>query len=154
MRVQRGNQSLHIRRPVLAVGIEGYDDVGALPQRTLDAGLQRSALPQIDGMLQHRGAGIRGCVAGVVTGAVVDDNDTVAGANYAGDNVGDHLRLVIGGDHHKNARHGHRSSRNEQQPREDQSNADNQAERHRFRKHQRTKRRCQRECQRHKRIRT
>ena len=75
VRVQRGDQPRDIRGPVLAVGIERHDDVGAVPQRQGDAGLQRGALPEIDRMTDDRRAGSGRGIAGPVARTVVDHDD-------------------------------------------------------------------------------
>jgi hypothetical protein len=98
LRVQRIDQPGNVRDAMLAVAVEGDDDVGALAQRKLDAGLQPGALPQIDRMLDHRGAGLGGDAGGRVPRPVVDDGHLITGAQEIADHGGDHPRLVIGGD--------------------------------------------------------
>jgi hypothetical protein len=83
---------------VLSVGVECRDELRALLEREVEPGLQRSALPEIDGMADHLGARPGGEIGRMVLGPVVHHHHAVAGTGHVGDDVGDHLRLVIGGD--------------------------------------------------------
>ena len=97
---------------MLAVGVERDDDVGALLQRVVDAGLQRGALAEIDRMAHHGGSR-GGPVRRAVGRAVVDHHDMVAAARHVADHARDHPRLVIGGDDHPDPHAvGHRDTLN------------------------------------------
>jgi hypothetical protein len=86
---------------VLAIGVERDHCVGPLAERIVDAGLQRCALTEVERMPENRSAGRKCTVGGVVVRAVVHDHDPIAGARDLGDNARDHLRLVVGGNHHE-----------------------------------------------------
>jgi len=63
---------------MLSVGIESHNVTGTLLQREFDAGLERSALPQIDRMRDKCGAGGERNLPRRVMGAVIDDNHVIA----------------------------------------------------------------------------
>src|SRR5205823_120655 len=97
--VQGFEELRDILRAVLAVRVECNDTLGALPQRIVDPGLERRALPEIDPVAQHGRSGSLRNVCGSIARTVVDDNDFVAEARHVADNARDSDRLVIGSDH-------------------------------------------------------
>ena len=69
----RLDQPLHLGGQVLAVGVEGDDDLGARFDHQPVAGAQRGAAAAIDHVAGDDGAVLGGDLAGAVAGAVVDD---------------------------------------------------------------------------------
>ena len=69
----RLDQALHLRGQVLAVGVEGDDDLGPRFDHQPVAGAQRRAAAAVGHVAGDRGAVLGGDVAGAVAGAVVDD---------------------------------------------------------------------------------
>ena len=129
LRVQRIDQPGDVGDAMLPVAVEGDDEIGALAQRILDAGLQAGALPQIDRMLDQGGAGLGGDPGGRVPRPVVDDDHPVTGAQEIADHGSDHPRLVIGGDDDPDsvARRGlHCSSSDEKETTQDQPDTNNE----------------------------
>lgn len=66
---------------MLSIGIESHNVIGTLLQREVDAGLERSALPQIDRVRENSGAGRKRNLPRRVMGAVIDDNHAIASAH-------------------------------------------------------------------------
>jgi hypothetical protein len=90
----------NIGNAVLAVGIERDDYLGRLRQRVSDAGLQRRALTQIEGMTDdHRVCGAR-LFRGRIARAVIHHDDSIARPFDLGDDAGNDRAFVIGRDHH------------------------------------------------------
>ena len=87
---------------MLAVGVEGDDDLGAGFDHQPVAGAQRRAAAAVGDVAGDRGAVLGGDVAGAVAGAVVDDQDLGRDAADLGrhlvEHVADVLGLVVGGD--------------------------------------------------------
>ena len=68
----RFDQALHLRGKVLAVGVEGDDDLGAGLDHQPVAGPQGGAAAAVDDVAGDEGAVLGRDVAGPVAGAVVD----------------------------------------------------------------------------------
>ena len=69
----RLDQPLHLRGQVLAVGVEGDDDLGPRFDHQPVAGAQGGAAAAVDHVAGDQRAVLGGDVAGPVAGAVVDD---------------------------------------------------------------------------------
>ena len=84
------------RRVVLAVGVEG-DDVArvGVADDVVEAGLQRGALPEVQGMAEHGRPGGAGDVGRAVAAAVVDDDHVAEVFVEGGQDVGEHASLVV-----------------------------------------------------------
>ena len=70
---------------MLPVRVKGHDDVGALLQRIVDAGLERSTLAEINRVADDRRRK-RGCkLPGVVGRSIVDNDDVIASLSQSCD---------------------------------------------------------------------
>ncbi len=67
------DQAVHLGGQVLAVGVEGDDDVGAGVGHQPVAGAKRGAAAAVDHVARDRDPVLAGDVAGAVPRAVVDD---------------------------------------------------------------------------------
>jgi hypothetical protein len=81
---------------VLSVGIERHNVTGTLLQREFDAGLEGSALPQIDQMRDNSGAGGERNLPRRVMGAVIDDNHAIASPHEIRNDGAEDCGLVKG----------------------------------------------------------
>ena len=98
----RLDQALHLRRQVLAVGVERHHDLGAGFDHQPVAGAQRRAAAAVDHVAGDDRAVLGGDVAGPVARAVVDDQhrglDAADLARHQVEHLADVLGLVVGGD--------------------------------------------------------
>ncbi len=96
------DQALHLRRQVLAVGVERDHDLGPGVDHQPVAGAQRRTAAAVDHVAGDDRAVLGGDVAGAVARAVVDDEHLGPHAADLGrhplEHVADVLGLVIGGD--------------------------------------------------------
>ena len=91
---QRIEKPHDIRGTVLPVSIERHNVSGIVLQRELYSGLERSALPQINGVRDHGGADGKRNVPGAVMRTVIDDNHPIVSPYKVRDNWTDDGGLV------------------------------------------------------------
>lgn len=83
---------------VLAIGIKSHHVAGPAGEGRIEAGLQGSALPQVQRVDRRVGAGAASESGGVVTGGIVHDEDSGKKSAHARDDAPDDGRLIKRGD--------------------------------------------------------
>ena len=96
VRDDRLDQAVHLGRVVLAVGIEGHDDIDAEPLGDEVAGLEGGALAAVDRVADDVGALRPGDVGRPVAGAIVDDQDVGGQAGHLRRHLGQDAGQAVG----------------------------------------------------------